>query len=191
MNHLTAKLKILIMMVVLVAIFSITVFLGGLQFQIFSLPTHRLLHIIGAILFLGNIITGALWMILADISRSPEIFRFSIRSINLADIVFTAPGALLLLINGAALSTTWGGLWSQWWLKVSLMIFATIGMLWSVALVPMQIHFEQYSNDINEFSKIHSSSAAFRRWLIKYFVIGSITVLGAISIVFLMSLKPQ
>lgn len=180
--------KLLITMVSLVTIVSIFVYLESPFQPILDIKIHRFLHILGAILFLGNIITGAMWMIITDISKSPTIFRFSIRAINIADILFTAPGALLLMLNGGVLSNQWGGLWNQPWLIWSLIIFAFIGILWTTILAPLQLHFEKISEDSLSFESLHKTWR-FRRILIFYFVFGAITASAAVVILLLMIFK--
>ena len=60
----------------------------------------KLLHIIGVILFMGNIIVTGWWKFMADKTRDPKIIAFAQRQVTLTDYVFTAGGANLLLIGG-------------------------------------------------------------------------------------------
>jgi uncharacterized membrane protein len=155
---------------------------------ILDFKIHRFLHILGAVMFLGNIITGAMWMIVTDVTGSPSMFRFSIRAINIADLIFTGPGVILLVLNGAFMATNWNGLWSAPWLKWSLILFILIGVLWSFILVPLQIKFENTCEDKDVFMSLYVTSA-FRELLVAYFVAGSITIILALVILFLMASK--
>jgi uncharacterized membrane protein len=155
---------------------------------IFDFKIHRFLHILGAVMFLGNIITGAMWMIVTDVTGSPSMFRFSIRAINIADLIFTGPGVTLLVLNGAFMATNWNGLWSAPWLKWSLILFILIGVLWSSILVPLQIKFENTCEDKDVFMSLYVT-CAFRKLLVAYFVVGSITIILALVILFLMVSK--
>jgi uncharacterized membrane protein len=56
-----------------------------LTYQVF-----KMLHILGVVLFLGNIITAAFWKTFADQTRRPEVVAFSQRLIVATDIVFHA-----------------------------------------------------------------------------------------------------
>jgi uncharacterized membrane protein len=155
---------------------------------ILDFKIHRFLHILGAVMFLGNIITGAMWMIVTDVTGSPSMSRFSIRAINIADLIFTGPGVILLVLNGAFMATNWNGLWSAPWLKWSLILFILIGVLWSFILVPLQIKFENTCEDKDVFMSLYVTSA-FRELLVAYFVAGSITIILALVILFLMVSK--
>jgi hypothetical protein len=60
-------------------------------------PWHKLLHILGAIIFVGNIIVTAVWLVLAEQTRDKMTLHFASKAVNWADVCFTAPGVLLLL----------------------------------------------------------------------------------------------
>jgi uncharacterized membrane protein len=100
---------------------------------------HRLLHFAGAVLFLGNVAAGALWFTLATLARSTRVLTFAVRVVNLADIALTAPGALLLVVNGAALAPMWGGVRHSPWMLLGTGLFVASGLLWAAVLVPIQV----------------------------------------------------
>ena len=99
---------------------------------------HLLLHLLGATMFLGNILAGALWMARLGASGDKVANRYVSVSINVGDVVFTGPGALLLLYNGLVLATVYGGTFALPWLRCSFLLFAALGALWLVVLVPLQ-----------------------------------------------------
>lgn len=100
---------------------------------------HRLLHLAGAVVFLGNVAAGALWFTLATVARSRRVLAFAVRAVNLADVALTAPGAILLVVNGAALAPTWGGVRHSPWMLLGAGLFVASGVLWSAVLVPIQV----------------------------------------------------
>lgn len=116
-------------------------FVGVSLPEIFPRAVHRLLHITGAIVFLGNIVVSALWFSLATASRKNEWFAFAARLINLTDLVFTGPGLILLLWNAAVLVAPYGKLFAVDWLKWALIYFAATGALWMGVLIPLQLRF--------------------------------------------------
>src|SRR6266540_741565 len=61
---------------------------------------HKWLHVLGAVLFLGNIIVTGFWMLLAERNGNEPSIRFAAIGVNWADVFFTAPGVILLLGNG-------------------------------------------------------------------------------------------
>ncbi len=58
------------------------------------------LHILAAVVFVGNIITAAFWKVRADRSGNLEAIAITARSLLQADYVFTAPGIVVLLATG-------------------------------------------------------------------------------------------
>jgi len=163
------------------------VLLSGPLPAIVGLPVHRLLHLAGAMLFLGNILVGALWLALADASGSVVTLRFATRVINLADLALTAPGGLLALTNGAVLAGSWGGLYAAPWLVWSLALFVAITLLWAFALVPLQVKLEREVAALPEGAP--RLPPRLRRALIAYFVLGGVTAALALTIGALMVLK--
>ena len=72
---------------------------GGILFQ-FILA----IHILAAVIFLGNLITTAFWKVRADRSGNLENMAMTSRSVLLADYVFTGPGIATLLVTGILLA---------------------------------------------------------------------------------------
>jgi uncharacterized membrane protein len=60
----------------------------------------KLVHVLGAIMFVGNITVGILWKSRADSTHDPRIIAQTISTIMAADRVFTIPGAIFILIGG-------------------------------------------------------------------------------------------
>jgi uncharacterized membrane protein len=113
--------------------------LGAFGFPMF-LPYswHLYLHILGVILFLGNIIVTGLWMVVAERSGDSSALRFASTTVNWADVAFTAPGIILVVINGLTLATRWGGPLGTGWLTASVSLFGVSGALWVLFLIRYQ-----------------------------------------------------
>lgn len=101
--------------------------------------TLKSLHILGACLFLGNIIVSGLWKTLADRNGNLLVARFATRLVNITDIVFTGLGAALLLASGHLLSGYYGGVLRNDWMLWSYILFAISGLIWAAILVPIQV----------------------------------------------------
>jgi len=99
---------------------------------------HRLLHIVGAVLFLGNIVVSAFWSLFALRSGDPVRIRFAMAVVNWSDAAFTAPGVLLLMGNGLVLSGPWGGPTGASWIGWGLAILAGVAVVWIASVVPDQ-----------------------------------------------------
>lgn len=96
------------------------------------------LHILGASLFLGNIIVSAFWKVAADRTRDPAVMRFATRLVNVTDAVFTGSGAALMLASGHVLATAYGGIMMNDWMLWSYVLFGISGVIWIALLVPIQ-----------------------------------------------------
>ena len=102
--------------------------------------TLKSLHILGVILLMGNIMVTAWWKFMADQTKNPEIIRFAQRQVTLTDFLFTAPGALLIVLAGdwmayGFLENTWSIEWLTWGRS----LFIASGIIWLVILIPTQI----------------------------------------------------
>ena len=166
---------------------TLVLFLSGPLPLLFPVPVHRMLHLAGALLFLGNVLVGAVWLALADASGSVPTLRFATRVINVADLALTAPGALLALLNGAALANAWGGLFGAPWLVRSLALFGAITCLWAFILVPLQLKLENTVATLPDDAP--RLPPPLRRALIAYFVLGGLTAALSAAIGAIMVLK--
>ena len=97
------------------------------------------LHILGVVLFVGNIIVTGWWKVLADRTRNPAVIAFAQRQVTLTDWIFTFGGSTLVVVGAYAnvylhdlpLDATWL-VWGQ-------ALFFLSGLLWVAILIPAQI----------------------------------------------------
>ena len=100
----------------------------------------KMLHILGVLLFLGNIIVTGVWKYQADKSARPEVIAFAQRLVTLTDWVFTFGGVILILIGGFGMAGAGGiDIWTTSWLKLGLGLFIASGAIWAAILIPIQI----------------------------------------------------
>jgi uncharacterized membrane protein len=83
----------------------------------------KLIHVVAVIVFIGNISLGIFWKEVADRSREPRIMAHTMRSIILADRLFTIPAIVLIIAAGVATA-----------MAEHLPILATGWILWSIIL---------------------------------------------------------
>jgi uncharacterized membrane protein len=95
---------------------------------------HKVLHIVGVIIFMGNLIAGPLWIIFAYYEDGRRHFPFAVRTLVAADIWLTTPGLQLTIWNGLCLAAFFGGARTQPWLVESLG-WLLLTSLWSLVLV--------------------------------------------------------
>lgn len=106
----------------------------------------KTLHILGAVLFLGNIIVTGWWKVMADRTRNPRIIAFAQHQVTLTDWVFTAGGVALVLATGLANAHLHGiAIWSSHWLVWGIALFTASGVIWVALLVPLQARLARLS----------------------------------------------
>jgi len=97
------------------------------------------LHIVGAVLFVGNVVMAAYWKLSADRSGHPAVIHKCVKDVMRADYVFTLPGLALLLASGHVMAHRYGyDIFSWSWLGLSYGLLALSGVLWALVLVPTQ-----------------------------------------------------
>jgi uncharacterized membrane protein len=99
----------------------------------------KTIHLLGVVLFLGNIIITGWWKNMADRTRNPQIIAFAQRQVTLTDFVFTAGGAGILLVAGAVNVAVHHLEYSSKWLTQGMTMFLLSGLIWVTILIPAQI----------------------------------------------------
>ena len=128
----------------------------------------KMLHIFGAIIFVGNIVVTALWKAMADLTKDPKIVAFGQRLVTLTDFVFTGLGATLLLVTGLLIAYRYFTDFLQIrWIAWGLGLFMLSGIIWATALTPIQIKQAQLARKFAEDNQIPSEFWRLGRiWII-------------------------
>jgi uncharacterized membrane protein len=160
--------------------------LVSLPLPFFDRSWHLFMHILGAVLFIGNIIVTAAWMILAVRTKQPSVVHFSAKAVNQADLLFIIPGVLLIFLNGVYLAPAFGGgnILGASWVVAALALLILSGIVWAGFLLRYQDQMVQLSAMGEQLS--NEFLVAFRNWGIWG---GIATVLPVISLI-LMVFKP-
>lgn len=146
------------------------------------------LHIAGSVLFLGNIITAAFWKIRADLKGDPAEVHNTVKNVMLADLVFTLPGLLLIIISGVVMAVQAGYVMGGMnWLMASLILFGVTGILWAGFLIPLQKGMIRHSMQSIRDGVI---SAGYKRASTYWAVGGTIATLLPVVILYFMVSKP-
>jgi uncharacterized membrane protein len=165
--------------------------IGALLAVVLSLPFfgrnwNRMMHLLGAVLFLGNILVTAVWASLARRNRDPEVVRMFVRGVLVTDAVFTLPGVVLLFMNGGILGTEWFKAGAPW-IIVSVILFALTGIVWGALLVPVQ---KRLARVVNSMPAGGPVPAEYDVLLAKWFRWGGIATLLPLVTFVLMVFKP-
>lgn len=99
----------------------------------------KTIHLLGAILFLGNIIVTGWWKNMADRTRNPQIIAFAQRQVTLTDYIFTAGGVAILAIAAYANVGIHQIELTAKWLIHGQIMFLLSGLIWAIVLIPAQI----------------------------------------------------
>ena len=106
------------------------------------------LHILGAVIFLGNIIVTGWWKVMADRTQNPIIVAFAQRQITLTDFIFTAGGVVLILATGIGNAILHQlNYWNIGWLAWGMGLFIVSGIIWGAVLIPIQIKQARMARD--------------------------------------------
>jgi len=98
------------------------------------------LHILGIILFLGNIIITAWWKAMADKTKEPAIVAFAQRQVTLTDFIFTFGGVVLVSTTGIGNAVLHNmDYYSIKWLSWGYWLYVISGVIWVLILIPIQI----------------------------------------------------
>jgi len=150
--------------------------------------TLKFLHILGVVLFVGNITTAALWKTRADRSGDLATVAYAQRTVALADWVFTLPGVLLVIIGGYGMAITrpWP-LHGVRWLELGQVLFWISALIWAVVLIPTQRQLVAVSGEAR---KARALPPEFERLSGRWAMWGGIATLLPLIALFLMVTKP-
>ncbi len=148
----------------------------------------RLLHILGVILFIGNIVTAALWKARADASGDVRAIAYAQRGIMFADYIFTIPGAALILVTGLWMADLSGrNIFQTGWLLTSLILLIVTVLIWLLELVPVQ---RRQIRMADEAVRVGQLDPLFKQLTLRWTIFGIIATLLPLVNVYLMVFKP-
>ncbi len=115
-----------------------------------------LVHIIGAIMFLGGMLADMVWMTLAARTKNPSNMAFASRAVTMSDYFIALPGAALIMLSGVpmvllpvalrlGLLDTLLYVMQIGWLVVSIALFSFSGVVWLFLLLPYQRRLSEIS----------------------------------------------
>lgn len=141
------------------------------------------MHILGAIVFMGNIIVSAAWLSMARRSGSGGAVQMATRAVVVTDVLFTLPGSLLLLLNGGILGTVFFKAKAVW-IFASIALFLVSAAIWLAVLVPLQ-------RRMLAVAQSEPAGAEMDGLMAKWFRFGGIAALLPLIVLVLMVVKPS
>ena len=147
----------------------------------------KTLHILGAMLFLGNIIVSAFWKAFADRTNDAGIIRYATRLVILTDIVFTAGGIALLMATGHMMAPSFGGVMQTEWIRWSYLLVMGSGAIWLFILVPVQFMQARMLKPLGPQAAIPDG---YRKLSLLWMVAGAAATLLPLPAIYFMAAKP-
>jgi uncharacterized membrane protein len=148
------------------------------------------LHILFVALFLGNLVVSALWKNLADRTGQPEVLLFGARLVLLTDWIFIAFCGVGLVTTGLMRAVDLapdGGFMKQPWIHMPLGFFMVAGLIWALALRPIQSEQHRLAQ---EAVKSGSIPPRYARLSLRWNLFGILSTLLVLASLFIMVLKP-
>ncbi len=147
----------------------------------------RLVHILGAVMFLGGIMASIIWMVLATRTKKPEVIKFAINSVTVVDMIFSNPGAFLLIPTGFLLAGSFKQIIDTSWLALSLTLVNLAGVVYLAFCLRYQLKLARMANGMEEGLNF---SSEFTDMLNKWFLWAIIATVLIVIPLFLMVFKP-
>ncbi|MGD8306598.1 MAG: DUF2269 family protein [Ignavibacteria bacterium] len=146
----------------------------------------KLVHVLAAIIFLGNITLGFFWKFRAEKLNERQRIEETFTSIIKADRLFTMPGVVILLIFGIGSAQLLGyNLITTGWIFWSIILYVISGLAFMIKVVPVQKKILKLTSDENNFNwdEYKKLSAQWNLW-------GTIATITPWIATVLMILKP-
>lgn len=148
----------------------------------------KMIHVFGAILLLGNITVTAWWKGMANRTGNPRVIAFAQRQVTLTDLLFTLPGAVLIVASGDYIAyVLMTDSWSIRWLTWGRLLFIGSGLIWLLVLVPVQIRQARLARAFSDGTEI---PPAYWRLNRTWYLWGTVAVVLPMANLYWMVFKP-
>lgn len=147
----------------------------------------KVVHLLGVIVFLGNIVVTAMWKTLADRTRDSRVIAYAQRLVTLTDCVFTVGGVGLILVGAYGMAYVASLDLGQSWLVWGQSLLLVSALIWALVLVPTQIAQARQARAFADGGAIPDSYwRRGRRWMIW----GILATLIPLANLYVMVFKP-
>jgi uncharacterized membrane protein len=106
----------------------------------------KLVHVLGVVMFVGNIVTGVFWHKHAERTRDARLIAHAMDGVIRSDRLFTMPGVFVILASGI-FGAIQGGfpILGTGWILWTLVLFAISGIVFMARLAPLQRAMRHYA----------------------------------------------
>ena len=180
---LTNITKVAIINGIILLCLTLAEFFGLFKFNLLlSYKWHKILHIFGVILFMGNMIVGPVWFLFAYYSKDKTLLKFASKLLQLTDLYLTIPGAALTVINGLFLASVYGGSENVPWLFYSII---SLLVMWALSIPLIYLQEKMYSTIENE----PDNEEKINKYLIRWGILGTVVMIPPTIVFYLMIVK--
>lgn len=148
----------------------------------------KFLHVIGATVMLGTGAGIAFFLYRAERREAPSAIAATLRTVVVADYIFTATAAVAQPITGVWLVILAGYIFDQTWVIASLVLYAVVAVCW-VPVVVIQIRMRDVASRAVE-SGARTLPESYWRLSRIWFWLGWPAFLSVLAIVWLMIARP-
>ncbi len=179
---LTTVTKFSLLNGLILLLLTLTEHFGIIKYNlIFSYNTHKLLHIFGVIIFMGNMIVGPIWFLFAFYSKDKNLLKFANKLLQLTDIYLTIPGSFITITNGLFLASVFGGSSSLPWLQYTIFLLL---IMWALSIPLIYFQEKLYQAIENNDNEIITN-----KYLVIWGILGTIVTIPPTIVFILMIFK--
>jgi uncharacterized membrane protein len=148
-----------------------------------SYAIFKFLHILGAVLLVGNVTVTSVWKVFADRTRDPLTVAYAQRLVTLTDWAFTGSGIVLTMLGGYGMAiVSRMDLLASPWLLWGQVLFAASGCIWLFVLVRIQIAQSRLSARFTRDAPIPEAYWQLgRRWLV-WGIVATVPLIAALYV---------
>lgn len=148
----------------------------------------KTLHVIGAVVLLGNAVVTGFWKAMADRTGDIRVIRFAVRLVALTDILFTLVGAALVFSSGLINAMLHGMDFLEIrWMRWGLGLLAASGAIWGAVLIPLQIRLTKIVQSVSDTGPV---PADYDRLSRTWAAFGTLSTLLLLAALVFMVVKP-
>jgi uncharacterized membrane protein len=127
----------------------------------------KFLHIIGAVVLIGNVTITAFWKVFADRTGDAKLIAHAQFGVTVTEWLFTVPSIVLLMTGGYGMVMYADIDLKARWLVLGQSFFAVSGIIWLGVLVPLQMRQAKLARSIRPGEPIDVTyRRACRQWIL-------------------------
>jgi uncharacterized membrane protein len=127
----------------------------------------KFLHVLGAVLLIGNVTVTAFWKVFADRTGDARLVAHAQAGVTATEWIFTLPAILLVIAGGYGMVIQSGHDLTSSWLMLGQVLFALSGLIWLFILVPLQVRQARLAKNLSPDKPIDEHYRQLgHRWLV-------------------------